>query len=117
MPNLKDTDPFSLGRQIKKRKPELPVILLVYGESSLAERQQGDESIDQTFLWSGDSDLLLAIVKNVEDKMNVDRDTRKAGVPGSHFSRGLPPVPVLFPSAYLSGSRQSDPGGSGREPQ
>ncbi len=80
MPNLKDTDPFSLGRQIKKRKPELPVILLVYGQSSLADRQQADESIDQTFLWSGDSDLLLAIVKNVEDKMNVDRDTRKAGV-------------------------------------
>lgn len=80
MPNLKDTDPFSLGRQIKKRKPELPVILLVYGGSSLADRQHDDESIDQIFIWSGDSDLLLAIVKNAEDKMNVDRDTRKAGV-------------------------------------
>ncbi len=80
MPNLKDTDPFSLGRQIKRRKPDLPVILLVYGRSSLIGGQPDDESIDQTFIWSGDSDLLLAIVKNVEDKMNVDRDTRKAGV-------------------------------------
>jgi len=38
------------------------------------------ETVDQTFIWSGDSDLLLAIVKNVEDKMNVGRDTRRAGV-------------------------------------
>ncbi len=80
MPNLKDTDPFSLGRQIKQRKPELPVILLDYGRGSFDDRHPGDGSIDQSFIWSGDSDLLLAIVKNVEDEMNVARDTRRAGV-------------------------------------
>ncbi len=80
MPNLKDTDPFSLGREIKKRKPEQPVILLVYERSSLIDRQPDAAGIDRTFIWSGDSDLLLAIVKNVEDNMNVDRDTRRAGV-------------------------------------
>jgi len=80
MPNLKDTDPFSLGRKIKEMKPDLPVILLVYGRSSFTDRQMEAAGIDQTFVWSGDSDLLLAIVKNVEDRLNVDRDTRQAGV-------------------------------------
>jgi len=80
MPNLKDTNPFSLGRKIKKMKPDLPVILLVYGRSSFTDSQMQTAGIDQTFMWSGDSDLLLAIVKNVEDRLNVDRDTRQAGV-------------------------------------
>ncbi|MCP3953956.1 MAG: phosphoenolpyruvate synthase/pyruvate phosphate dikinase, partial [Desulfobacterales bacterium] len=80
MPNLKDTDPFSLGREIKQRKPSLPVILLVYGRSSLTAWQPDATGIDRIFIWSGDSDLLLAIVKNVEDTMNVGRDTRRAGV-------------------------------------
>ena len=36
--------------------------------------------IDKIFIWSGNSDLLLALVKNVEDRLNIDYDTRKAGV-------------------------------------
>ncbi len=37
--------------------------------------------IEQVFLWQGNPRLLLAIVKYVEDKRNVEHDTLKMGVP------------------------------------
>ncbi|MCX5882972.1 MAG: phosphoenolpyruvate synthase/pyruvate phosphate dikinase, partial [Deltaproteobacteria bacterium] len=36
--------------------------------------------IDKVFIWSGNSDLLLALVKNAEDRLNIDRDTQRAMV-------------------------------------
>lgn len=82
LPNLRDMDPAGLGRAIKARKPTLPVVLLTHdpagpGVDSDAPQETG---IDQTFVWSGDSDLLLAIVKSVEDRLNVAADTARANV-------------------------------------
>ncbi len=82
MPNLPDMEPFALGREIKRRKPELPVMLLAHGIEGLTPKagQASAAGIDRTFVWSGDSDLLLALVKNAEDRMNVTADTRSANV-------------------------------------
>jgi len=80
MPHLDDMDAFSLSLEIKKIRPDLAVILLVHslkGLYPLAENKHRS-GIDKIFIWSGNSDLLLALVKNVEDRLNVDRDTRKA---------------------------------------
>ncbi len=82
MPYLGDVDSFDFGLAIKKLKPGLPVILLAHsiqGLSPLPPRKDCS-GIDQIFIWSGDADLLLAIVKSVEDRRNVDNDTRKAQV-------------------------------------
>lgn len=82
MPHLDDMDAFSLGREIKKIKPELPVILLAHTIRSIAHMTEGKDTsgIDKVFIWSGNSDLLLALVKNAEDRLNVDFDTRRAKV-------------------------------------
>ncbi len=82
MPNLDDMDPFELGLAVKQQKPDLPVILLAHSEQGLYPTPKGKDcsGIDQIFIWSGDSDLLLAIVKSVEDRLNVDPDTRNAQV-------------------------------------
>ena len=82
MPHLDDMDPFELGCSIKHRKPDLPVVLLAHSVRGLFPLPQNKDSsgIDQIYIWSGDADLLLAIVKNVEDQRNVDRDTEKAQV-------------------------------------
>jgi len=82
MPHLNDMDAFSLGREIKKIKPELPVILLAHtirSVSLLAENKHAS-GIDKIFVWSGNADLLLALVKSAEDRLNVDFDTRRAKV-------------------------------------
>jgi len=82
MPHLQEMDAFSLGLKIKKLKPELPVNLMAHSPRGIypPPEDQDCSGIDRTFIWSGNSDLLLALVKNTEDLLNVETDTRKAMV-------------------------------------
>ncbi|HSO20282.1 MAG TPA: phosphoenolpyruvate synthase/pyruvate phosphate dikinase, partial [Desulfosarcina sp.] len=82
MPHLDDMDAFDLGRQIKSGHPELPVVLLAHSVKGIHPPPEGKDlsGIDQVFIWSGDSELLLAIIKSMEDRLNVAADTRKAMV-------------------------------------
>jgi len=83
MPRLADMDIFELGRNIKKKSPDLPVILLSH---SFLSPQTGDPTneqraaIDRTFIWSGDTQILVALIKSVEDHLNAEHDTRFAGI-------------------------------------
>ncbi len=82
MPHLGGMDGYSFGYQVKKHHPELPVILLAHSvRDTLPGGMNGNDSaIDNTYVWCCDSDLLLAIIKNTEDRVNVDYDTRRAMV-------------------------------------
>ena len=82
MPHLGDMDSFDFGLSIKRLKPNLPVILLAHSIQGIypPPPQKDCSGIDQIFIWSGDADLLLAIVKSVEDRRNVDNDTSRAQV-------------------------------------
>jgi len=82
MPHLDDMDAFSLSLEIKKRNAQLPVILLAHSIRSIYPLPESwnCSGIDRIFIWSGNSDLLLALVKNAEDSLNVDFDTQRAMV-------------------------------------
>ncbi len=82
MPYLEEMDACRLGRRIKRRRPDLPVILLAHSIRSVAPLPEDGycDGIDKVFIWTGNSDLLMALVKNVEDRLNVDADTRAAQV-------------------------------------
>jgi CheY-like chemotaxis protein len=82
MPRLDDMDAFTLGKKIKKICPELPVFLLAHNTNRLLlESKHSDpSSIDKLYVWYGNSDLLLALIKNAEDRMNVAYDTERAKV-------------------------------------
>ncbi|OQY57587.1 MAG: phosphoenolpyruvate synthase/pyruvate phosphate dikinase [Desulfobacteraceae bacterium 4572_88] len=82
MPHLDEMDAFLLGLEIKKIKPDLPVILLAQSLRGVYPLPANKDcsGIDRMFVWSGNSDLLLALVKNTEDHLNVHTDTRKAMV-------------------------------------
>ncbi|MEA1946514.1 MAG: PEP/pyruvate-binding domain-containing protein [Thermodesulfobacteriota bacterium] len=82
MPHVDDMDAFSLGLEIKRLNPSLPVILLAHSPKGIYPfpENKNCKGIDKSFIWSGNSDLLLALVKNVEDRLNVEYDTRKAMV-------------------------------------
>ncbi len=84
MLHLSDADAGSMGRMIKMRAPLLPVIHLSH-QGFISSTGTGAEfpaadGVDRTFIWSGNTDLLLAMVKSTEDRWNVDRDTRAAGI-------------------------------------
>ncbi len=77
MRRLGDIDPFSFGTQVKIIQ-DIPVVLLLNNPADvpyLPDITSG-EGIDKIFLWNGDSTVFVAIIKHLEDKMNVDHDTR-----------------------------------------
>ncbi len=81
MTRLGDMDACTLARRAKAIKPDLPVVVLGYNDrelEALADRDAG--AVDRSFIWTGDVRLLLAIVKQVEDRWNVDDDTRTSDV-------------------------------------
>lgn len=82
MPRLDDMDPVEFGKTIKEKYQNLPVFLLTHSAMAhkAAQITCGQKYIDQTFVWLGNTDLLLAIIKSVEDRMNVANDTQRARV-------------------------------------
>jgi hypothetical protein len=82
MPLLDDMDASGLSRHIKEIYPSLPVILLAHRTNRplLESDDFRGRTADKLFVWSGNSDLLLAIIKSVEDRMNIEYDTQRAKV-------------------------------------
>lgn len=82
MLNLEELDTFDLAKKIKSRYPNIPIVVLTpfSREVSLKVSHEDLSAIDYIFSWLGNSDLLLAIIKLIEDKMNVEHDTREVGV-------------------------------------
>ncbi len=82
MPQVDEMDAYVLGRQIKALNPDLPVYLLIQNTSKhlLESRNTDIKSIDRVFVWFGNTDLLLALIKNLEDRMNIAYDTQRARV-------------------------------------
>lgn len=71
--------PFILSEQIKQRNASLPVYLLLNKKSDLNYFETlvpTIPSVDKLFVWNGDSQILFAIVKSIEDKVNVENDTK-----------------------------------------
>ena len=81
-PFMADMDAAELAREVKKKSEDIPVIMLAYDNRELSDfiRRCDLEAVDRAFLWQGDSRILLAIVKYVEDLKNVDHDVEVMGV-------------------------------------
>lgn len=79
MPQLAEREALSLGQKIKELGLGIPVYLLTHREVFLPG-ETPPEGIDRQFVWTGNADLLVALVKNTEDAMNVDFDTRSVGI-------------------------------------
>jgi CheY-like chemotaxis protein len=82
MPNMDDEDIFSTANRIKSLYPEIPIVVLTPFSREVTKRISGEDlsSIDYVFSWLGNAELLVAIIKLIEDKMNVDDDIASAGV-------------------------------------
>ena len=82
MPGNADNDAFDVAHAVKQMTPEIPCVVLTPFSHGISRRMQDlDLSIfDYIFCWLGDTDLILSIIKLIEDKMNVDNDTREADV-------------------------------------
>ena len=81
MLRISDMNPIKLSKKIKKAYPQKPIILLAFDESELNHLPKNySKTIDNIFVWSGNSSVFPAIIKYIEDKVNVERDTQKGDV-------------------------------------
>jgi CheY-like chemotaxis protein len=82
MPNMDTGETFVLAKQLKKDYPSIPVVLLTPFSKAVTQSLSREDlsGIDYVFSWLGDTDLLLAIIKLIEDHMNVEHDVKTVGV-------------------------------------
>ncbi len=82
MLNIGDSNTFELAKQIKKLYPGIPIVVLTHfnREVSLKLQKEDLTEIDYVFCWLGNADLLFAIIKLIEDKMNAPHDIEVIGV-------------------------------------
>lgn len=82
MPSGDSINPFNWAKGIKNKLPHVPIVVLTPFSRSVSERIANEDlsAIDYVFSWLGNSDLLLAIIKLVEDSMNVKEDVESVGV-------------------------------------
>lgn len=82
MPNMDDADMFATAREIKRLYSEIPLIVLTAFSKEVSKRFATEDLTfaDYVFSWLGNSNLLLAIIKLIEDSMNVEHDTKMVGV-------------------------------------
>jgi hypothetical protein len=104
MPRILDRDCIEIGKQIKNRAPELPVILFAHSHISSVEFYPGQtkpEGIDRTFVWSGNTDILVALIKSAEDARNAEHDAKSAGIRIVLFVEDSPQyISSLLPILY-----------------
>ncbi len=81
MPRLEDINVTTFCLMIKQQDPALPVVLLTFSEAELQRIPADAKGIDYTFLWTGDTRILIAINKLVEDRKNIAHDTEQVGIP------------------------------------
>ena len=82
MPNMDNRDIFAAATEIKSRYPNIPIVVLTPFSREVSKRIANEDlsAIDYVFSWLGNSELLLAIIKLIEDKMNAPDDTASVGV-------------------------------------
>ncbi|MDR2920404.1 MAG: PEP/pyruvate-binding domain-containing protein [Tannerella sp.] len=82
MPNMVDSDIFATPKKIKQLYPSISIVVLTPFSKEVTKRVADEDlsAIDYIFSWLGNAELLLAIIKLIEDKMNAPDDTASVGV-------------------------------------
>lgn len=108
MPYLGSMDAFELGGEIKKIRPDLQVVLVAHNLRSTFADKLDAYGVDRIFIWCCEADLLLAIIKNLEDHRNVDADIARAMVRVIIYVEDSPVYRSLFlPLIYREVVRQT----------
>jgi len=79
MLNIEQADTFDLAMQIKNKYPKIPIVVLTpfSREVNIKLSEKSLSAIDYVFSWLGNADILLAIIKLIEDKMNMPQDVKQ----------------------------------------
>ena len=82
MPAAENNDVFDIARSVKSHNPNIPIVVLTPFSHGVTRRMKDEDlsAFEYVFCWLGNTELLLSIIKLIEDKMNLEHDIRSAGV-------------------------------------
>ena len=82
MPGNADNDAFAVARDIKQLASHIPCVVLTPFSHGITKRIENEDMsiFDYVFCWLGNTNLILSIIKLIEDKMNIEHDIKEAGV-------------------------------------
>ena len=82
MYNVGTIDVFTFAEQMKELQPSTPIVLLTNSTKEIHRRisERKTTAIDKIFCWNNSTDLIIAIIKLLEDSMNADHDILEVGV-------------------------------------
>lgn len=82
MPGVDVSETFAAAKEIKSQYPDIPIVVLTPFSKEVRRRIANEDltGVDYVFSWLGNVDLILAIIKLMEDRMNADIDVLEVGV-------------------------------------
>ena len=82
MPAAENNNVFDIARSIKAAHTDIPIVVLTPFSHGITNRIENEDlsAFEYVFCWLGNTELLLSIIKLIEDKMNLEHDIRSAGV-------------------------------------
>ena len=82
MPGNADNDAFAVARDVKQMAPYIPIVVLTPFSHGITKRIENEDMsiFDYVFCWLGNTNLILSIIKLIEDQMNIEHDIKEAGV-------------------------------------
>lgn len=82
MPGNADNDAFAVARAVKTAFPKIHCVVLTPFSHGITRRMENEDLsiFDYVFCWLGNTNLILSIIKLIEDKMNLEHDIQEAGV-------------------------------------
>lgn len=94
-----DRDTFTLAKEMRAIRPDIPIVVLTYFSREVSKKLEEEDlsAIDYVFSWLGNADILLAIIKLIEDRMNAEHDILKVGVQNILFVEDS----IRYISSYL----------------
>ena len=105
--NVGKIDAFEKAKKIKTRYADIPIVVLAHFSPEISVKFDSEDlrSIDYVFCWLGNTSLLLAIIKLLEDKINAQYDVEQKGVQAillvedttRYFSSYLP---IIYQAVY-----------------
>lgn len=80
--HIEDMHVITFAKEVRKADIKIPIVLLAYDNHERKEIANDEDAhlFDRIFIWQGDYRLLMGIIKNIEDKINVENDTKVVGV-------------------------------------
>lgn len=110
MPGTGENEGFEVAHRVKLLYPDIPMVILTPFSHGITKRIANEDlsNFEYIFCWLGNTELLVSIIKLIEDKMNLEHDVKEVGVQAILLVEdGIRFYSSLLPNLYKFILRQS----------